>query len=490
MARKAESIYIRHRAPVVLLLVLIGLLLWEGRRYFIRSWFERGPVRPPERAAGFSTSPRAGPVPPVRVVLIDGLNEAVARQLPNHDSLCRAGLDLRVDVGFPSISLPVQHVLWTGTWQNQSGILFVERQLVRPVFESLPELVTRRSVNAVAVAESHRWIVASFPFSQVIAPAEGQPPFSALDLQQHALLAVQSSAALVFVHLLAVDKAGHRYGTSDPRYRKTALHADDLLGQINDLRQQDWSLLVLSDHGHLSVAPSGHGGTEPSVRLVRACLVGPGIAPGQRGEATMPDLTRILADRLNVPPPRRCQGRSINQVLGGGGAPSQPSSWQPGLLLLPGVMACAGLIWLIIGRSSRVQRGGLVLLLPWGMLLSLLLVVVGFGSPSLSRSYIYPMFSFRLLVAAVPAALFPWLQLRSLHRRQLPLTSAIYVLMSWSLLPTVGALALSGWPLTRPPLVPLLSAWTSTLMVLSSVSLMALALWTMLERPKDPTADP
>src|SRR5262245_54845197 len=40
-----------------------------------------------------------------RVILVDGLTAAMAPQLPAWSSVCKRGVTLRVDVGFPTISL-------------------------------------------------------------------------------------------------------------------------------------------------------------------------------------------------------------------------------------------------------------------------------------------------------------------------------------------------------------------------------------------------
>jgi hypothetical protein len=467
----------RPVAPVLLgalALVLLALGLAEARRSFIGSWFVRGTPQPSTTTV--SHRPPSGPVRPVRVLLIDGLSEWVARTLPAYDRVCRAGLELRVDVGFPSVSLPVQHVLWTGTWQSESGVLFQIARMRRPVFESLPELVARRSSRAVAVAECHREIAASFLFSEVVAPPARTPPLDGPTLERESLRAARSDAGLVLIHVLATDKAGHRSGSAGAAYRTAARRADALLEKLWQARAPQQTLLVLADHGHLPLAPGGHGGTEPEIRWVRACLAGPEIAPGSRGTATLVDLTRILADRLNVAVPRHCQGRPLSAVVGASRAPQPQLPQRPTIPLALGLLIGLVLLWAaryqLAPRSAdeRPSWRWAALILPWGMALSLLLLVADHGPPSLSRFYVYPAYPRALLGELLPALGLPLLQLWTARRLGLPPLRSAVALAAVTLAPAVVVLSLTGWPFVRPALWPHVSAWASTLVLLAAAS--------------------
>lgn len=462
----------------MLVAAVLGLTLWVGRRHYIRSWFKPGPVAVQTAS---SRGEVTGPTRPVRVILIDGLSEGVGRELPALTRICRAGLTLRVDVGFPSVSLPVQHALWTGAWQNQSGVMFEIKQMPRPVFESLPELVTRRGAGAVAVAESHRQIVASFPFSSVKAP-DGKQTMTEQDLLREALEAARSSAALVLVHTLAVDEAGHDWGAADPRYRQAAARSNRLLARIWSERRPDWTVLALSDHGHLDVG--GHGGIEPEVQWIRACLAGPGIEAGSSGVANIVDLNRVLAARLNVAVPSSSQGRPLEQLVGATSAPPQLDLFHPGAMTLLGAIASLLMAVLAILRWRLADRGGgrrqVLLSLPWGIALSLLLLLSLLGPPSLSRTYVYRIWYWPLLGCAIPALLAPGLQLWLARRKGVFWAQLLLVLI-----PPVAAVSLTGWPLSTPPLVPLLSAWASTLLPLSALSLLSLAVFSAVLRLLD-----
>src|SRR5690606_41638333 len=94
-------------------------------------WAAR-PAAPARLPAG--TGAGLSPAPRTRVVLIDGLSEDVARSLPAWSAVCARVLTLRVDVGFPTVSLPVAVALWSGLTQQQTGIMNrYNRPLVPPL---------------------------------------------------------------------------------------------------------------------------------------------------------------------------------------------------------------------------------------------------------------------------------------------------------------------------------------------------------------------
>jgi predicted AlkP superfamily pyrophosphatase or phosphodiesterase len=87
-----------------------------------------------------------------------------------------------------------------------------------------------------------------------------------------------------FVYLGAVDFAGHATG-SGTVYRAALLAADQRVGRlVAAVRsrpsgpEEDWTIVVVTDHGHLD--EGGHGGREPEVTTAWAAAAGPGIRPG------------------------------------------------------------------------------------------------------------------------------------------------------------------------------------------------------------------
>ncbi|HEY5944257.1 MAG TPA: alkaline phosphatase family protein, partial [Kofleriaceae bacterium] len=178
------------------------------------------------------------PAQRVRVILIDGLAETTAATLPNWSALCKRGIALRVDVGFPTVSLPVQVSLWTGLMQQQTGIVFrSDRPLVPPLAHSIPAQVP----GSRAVAENHGYIVRSIGFASV-QPAAVDADHPASDAEPEtwdktawlpaAREAIASDARLAFVHVLRVDTWGHRKGRDSDEYRRAAGESDQIVAEL------------------------------------------------------------------------------------------------------------------------------------------------------------------------------------------------------------------------------------------------------------------
>lgn len=381
--------------------LLLGLAVgchWF-RRATIRSFFKDGvpgaaPAlsQPPAQAAGLEVVART------RVVLIDG--QGLSFVPPTLKRLCAEGLDLVVDNGFPTVSLPVQHVLWTGQTQSQSGLLYRIAALPTPPAGALPLAVA----DAVAVAESHNEIVRSFGFATVHAPvgakavSEADKLWRAGGFAAAAKAAVASPARLAFVHVLRVDEAGHAEGARSSLYAEAVQTADELLNDLvlvdPDCQNTRW--LVLSDHGHR--AAGGHADAERSIRFVRACFFGAGVT---RWRAVHPvhlvDLHRALADGLGVatssagrPLPFALANPDINATLPSASLPA----W---LLALVLVLLSAWITW----RCAA----GVLFAYPFWFVLAYACVVTMRGPITLSNPVVYPPLGLSGVTAFWPALL-------------------------------------------------------------------------------------
>lgn len=418
------------------------------------------------------------PAPRVRVILIDGLSAQTAATLANWSSSCSRGLALRVDVGFPTVSLPVQVSLWTGLTQQQTGIVFrSDRPLVPPLATSIPAQVP----GSRAVAESHGYIVRSIGFADA-QPAALDPAHPAKDADLDtwkggawlaaAREAVASDAQLAFVHVLRVDSWGHKKGESSAEYRTAAGEADAILGELVALAP-DARWFLLSDHGHLP--RGGHGGEESFIRQVQHCIVGPGIAPATGGPVHLIDISRAIADSVGVKVDSRSHARPLEIAMR---APLVGNEAIPPLALGTGAIA---LFILALGLSASafgVQRWWLS---PWWFVAACALLVVVRGEPTMSKPMVYARESFldvldfdrrlmlRSWLAALPlAAVTTWFGLAH--------TTLWRVLVAQLALP-LAALAASitacgGWAalagVEMAPIVPRYTAYTSALFLITA----------------------
>jgi hypothetical protein len=466
------------RLCLVAALLAAAFGLFTARKRFIASFFARGPggAAPPALALPPEASrARAGlaPVPLLRVALLDGVDRDTADMLPAYRALCARGLSLTVDAGFPTVSLPVESALWTGLSQQQSGIEFVQARIDPPPAGSLPA----REPSSAAVSESHPFIAQSFGFAHAWPRLDtaGQEladwkergfPIVAREL-------VASDRRLVFVHLLAADSAGHKKGRDSPEFGAAAANLDALLGQLVELdravhgARSRW--LVLADHGHRPAG--GHGGEEPRIRLVRACLVGPGLeraADAPSGHLVhMIDLSRAIADSLGLAPHPDSAGRPLWAAVA---APEQagvslprpgPLRWAIAAALLT---TAAFATWFAARR--RVWR------LPWWWVLAYLCVVTIRTVPSLSTPMIYKPLGQDMYLAALPGLLLLAITAGAAVRR----TSPWRVVAAQLLVP--AAVTAAGVVLSwrTPPLMPLWTAHTSLFLVLLFTGTLVVAL--------------
>jgi len=188
-------------------------------------------------------------------------NDLTGHRLADHPDFVtlatRAGLPTLLAVsGWPPLALP-----------EDGGPLFAE--------------ATRREFTAVPQT-SLAWDAA---------PEAGvEAGLAAWDAADEAITATAAAVLAAdaprvsFVYLGAVDLAGHATG-SGAAYRAALRAADQRVGRlVAAVRsrpsgpQENWTIVVVTDHGHLD--EGGHGGREPEVATAWAAAAGPGIRPG------------------------------------------------------------------------------------------------------------------------------------------------------------------------------------------------------------------
>jgi hypothetical protein len=478
---------IARRLAIALALVAFAIAAVRARRTLIHAWttYDAEPGDAPElpRVVG----PGLPPASRVRVALVDGLAADVARALPAWSATCERGTTLGVDVGFPTVSLPVEVALWTGLTQQQTGVVFRSDQpIVPPLANSIPARVG----GSIAIAESHGYIVRSLGFARSEPAAQEAEPARDADAdawktrwETQARDAVASDARLVFVHVLRVDVAGHRYGRDSDEYRATAREADAIVGALV-AAAPDARWFLLSDHGHL--ASGGHGGEEREVRHVDACIAGPGIAK-QRGELVhVVDVARAIADSAGVAldPASRARPLAVAIARPLGDDDAVPPLALPRALVAIGLLVGGALatIWvgLALGPRRTARTRSALLLVPWWYVLALALFVAVRGAPTLSTPMIYRPYGWDMAIAwlaALPiATAAAWLGITR--------TSVARVVTAQLALPVAtaaAALAASGaWPAVFgaeiAPVVPRFTAWTSPLILLAAQGAAAVAL--------------
>jgi hypothetical protein len=454
------------------------------------TWWDAAPVDPAPIPP--ATGPSLGPTPRTRVVLIDGLAEEVAQVLPAWSAVCKRGITMRVDVGFPTISLPVQATLWTGLTQQQTGIVSRNGSVRagsygRPIVPPLDRHgIPGQIPGSIAIAEDHGWIVRSLGFARFLPPADplddtkdaNPEPWKAQWVPE-ALAAIATDAPLVFVHILRVDTAGHKHGLG-AEYRTTASEADAILAQLLEADPTArW--FVLSDHGHLPTG--GHGGEERAIRQVQGCIAGPGVLTGTADLVHMVDVARTLADSTGAILDREARGRPISAALG---APLGPDQAVPPVELGRGVIA---MFLLVVGLGLSTWGVRRWWLAPWWFVLACASLYLVRGEPTLSTAMTYRGDG-RLLYTAWLPALVPALIATWIGVGRTTLARVLVAQLALPVLATAAAIAAAGaWPVVfgtdLAPVTPRYTAWmlALVLMVAHGAAAVGLAVLARLVRP-------
>jgi hypothetical protein len=467
---------VRAGAGIAAIVALaLGVAAMLGARAWLADLLTAAGAPEPQRPLAGPASPRPEPaenegaqpprrIPPVRVVLLDGLTRADARG-PALDAFCARGLDLAVDVGFPTKSLPVQSVLWSGLTMQQSG-LPMRNELARPLTETLPAQIA----GSRAVVEAWPQIARGVGFARVDEPAAAAATAAETETARWAAFAgaareaVASDAPLVLVHVLSIDEAGHR-GGRDATYRATIARADALLGE---LLAHDATWLVISDHGHL--ARGGHGDAEDEVRIVRGCVVPRPLQAPATAAVHLVDVSRHLHDVLDVAPAPRAVGRPLAV------AAAHPDAGAT----LPRVSTFA------YGAALTVVLLGLAIALRWGRpraaalapALAIAAYTVACGTPSLSHRE--PNLAILVGIVAAAAVLAP--RGRAHPARVMALVApALSTGIAAALLCRIPGAAVGG----APARVPFATAWAQVLVGTVTPALLfgfVLAAWLLSER--------
>ncbi|HEX2688111.1 MAG TPA: alkaline phosphatase family protein [Kofleriaceae bacterium] len=474
---------------------VLAALAWELpqiRRHLLYD-VTRWDAEPGEPAAIPEVAgPSLPPTPRTRVVLIDGLSAEVAATLATWPALCNRGITALVDVGFPTVSLPIEVTLWSGLTQQQTGIVNRYERPLEPPLRGIPSQVP----DSWAVAENHGWIARSLGFARVEPTAD--PKNHAHDAdpeawqkvwQTHALAAVASSARLVFVHLLRVDTAGHAHGGDSPEYRAAAASADAVLATLVDADPSArWFLL--SDHGHLGGPRGGHGGEERDVRQVEGCIVGAGV-PVKRGRLVhLVDISRALAESTRTVLDRASRARPLVAALD---APLAPDDALPAMTLGAGAIA---ILVFAAGIALAFAAARDFWLAPWWFVIACIALVMVRGEPTLSTPWIYPSRGPAMYLGGSDLY-FVWPPLIALAfaattfgLRRTTVLRVVVAQLAVALATVATAItACNGWSAVFgaevAPVVPRFTAYTSPLLLMAShgAAAVALAVLATLVRP-------
>jgi len=266
--------------------------------------------------------PEVGASPKVLLIGWDGVRPDVLREVetPVLDALANAGtFSENAETARPTVSGPCWSSILTGVWPEKHGVIsndFSSNRYVRyPDLFTLMESV-RPDLNSFAVGD---WLplVAEESGGPLIGDAvDRKIVLNGYDLGWLEADSVSVAAALeeiqtgdpdmLFVYLGAPDEISHNIGGIGTEYREAISTADVHLGRLVDairgrasFPQEDWLILVVTDHGRTE--GGGHGGTSPEETTIFYLASGPSAEVGTPAESpTVVDLVATAFAHLGV----------------------------------------------------------------------------------------------------------------------------------------------------------------------------------------------
>ncbi|QMU77497.1 sulfatase-like hydrolase/transferase [Streptacidiphilus sp. PB12-B1b] len=245
------------------------------------------------------------PAGPLRVLVvgIDGVRLDLLPDLrtPHLDSVAEAGFlaPVEVDDATPTMSGPCWATITTGVGVAKHGVFgnhFGGNRLdVFPDFATRLAAVHRRRTFAAGgweplfLARQGGPLFSAPGRLSYVAPAEDTPEaWEECDERVTAeavyVLGGGDDPQASFVYLGAVDETAHFLGCGE-EYRRSVEQADERLGRLLDAvrnrpgyADESWTVIVVTDHGHLD--QGGHGGRTSLERTAWVAACGPGLEPG------------------------------------------------------------------------------------------------------------------------------------------------------------------------------------------------------------------
>lgn len=287
-----------------LCLALAAVSHFHGHRVYLDRLDTARTLYPPVN--GFRSSASVAPLARrTWIVIIDGLRDDVAAEVPALRELAADGVRRTLVADFPSFTYPALAAFETGIPGLYSGTRLNSGR-VGLAYDSLDEEARRASVHVV---------LASDGWGELAGALEGPAHRSDRILTIDELLTRPAERELAWIHLERVDRAGHRSGAASRGYQEAARDEGRTVRRIAAALDPSWDvLLVVADHGHLD--RGGHGGAEPSATNGVLLARGPALRHGVAlGPGRQRDLCATAALLAGLPPPAQSLGWPMSDML-------------------------------------------------------------------------------------------------------------------------------------------------------------------------------
>ncbi|CAN5837068.1 hypothetical protein BH10ACT9_BH10ACT9_47430 [soil metagenome] len=251
----------------------------------------------------------------VLVIGVDGTNLGSVLDNPanaNFLRLMETGITAAASIiGHTTISNPSWTAILTGVWDNKSGV--INNIFTPQTYNVWPTVFNQlegydRDIQTKAIAD---WQViadiagaGSIPADEIVYVEQGDddPLFIEADAAVTAetvksILGTESGYEdvpnFLFTYTTGVDEAGHQFGGASPEYAEAIARTNTNVGLILDAvaaREaatcaagacEDWTIIMVTDHGHQPQRGFGHGFQSPSETSTFVIVDGPGFEDGQ-----------------------------------------------------------------------------------------------------------------------------------------------------------------------------------------------------------------
>lgn len=203
-------------------------------------------------------------------------------------------------VGHTTISNPSWTSILTGVWGERTGVI---NNVFTPwTYDTWPTVFTQlesidRDIQTMTVAN---WNVingiagaGAIPADQnlYVAQVSGDTNWlstddAVADLTVNAISGADAPNFL-FSYFVGVDENGHMYGGASQQYKDAIRNMDDNLGEMMDAvaarelaTGEDWTIMVVTDHGHQPQVGFGHGFQSPDETETFVIVDGPDFKGG------------------------------------------------------------------------------------------------------------------------------------------------------------------------------------------------------------------
>ncbi len=280
--------------------------------------------------------------PNVLVIGVDGTNLSRVLAHPelttNFFKLIQGGTTAASTiVGHTTVSNPSWSSILTGAWGEKTGVI---NNVFTPwTYDTWPTVFTQLETldSAIETTSIANWnVISAIAASGLgvdnlfnVPEQEDDPRWLKADdlvgdLTEDAIADASADVAnLIFSYFVGVDENGHLFGGDSPEYLEALANFDENLGEImaavddwEDLTGEQWTIMMVTDHGHQPQKGFGHGFQSPDETSTFVVANDPGLftAGGVNLKYSIVDITPTVMHLFGYEPAEDSDGVSLTEL--------------------------------------------------------------------------------------------------------------------------------------------------------------------------------